>query len=73
MVDNQCDQNWQNFATSTKFYKSLSNVQGLFSAWKILKTTLVTFYAIGEIFIIVNDQILKKYSSHMVTQGIRLS
>ena len=59
MVDNQCDQNWQNFATSTKFYKSLSNVQGLFSAWKIFEPILAKVVWFGQLFNVVNGQLLK--------------
>ena len=37
------------------------------SLWQNLEPTLTNFYAIGQIFLIVNSQMLKKLSSHVVT------
>ena len=49
---------------------SLSNWQffmALFSIWQHLELTLAIFYANGQIFIVVNGQMLIKQSSHLVS------
>ena len=47
---------WGKFATLAKFLNSLAILRILFGIWQTFKPTLVTFYAIGQIFIVVNGQ-----------------
>ena len=42
------------------------SIDGLFCIWQNFEPTL-GFFAISQIFIVVNAQILKKYFSHLVT------
>ena len=42
-------------------------LEGLIVLGQNFEPTLTNFYAIGQIFLIVNSQMLKKLSSHVVT------
>ena len=68
----QCDQIWQNFATVEKFKILCQFLDCLWSIWQNNKHPLVSFYAIGQIFIAVNGLILIKKSSHLVTLNYTL-
>ena len=52
----QCDQTWRHFATLAKFVQLL---KALFTIWQTFEPILATFYAIGQIYIPINGQILK--------------
>ena len=56
----QCDHIWRNFATFAQNFKFFRNFwYRSFSIWQTLVLTLAIFYATGQIFIVVNDRILK--------------
>ena len=56
----QCDQIWRNFAILAKSSRSSTICEALFTIWEYLGPTLSIFYAIGHVFIDINDQMLKK-------------
>ena len=65
-----CDQIWRNFAVFGKNFKHLWH---LVLFWRVVyylakfEPTLANVYAIGQILLVVNSQILKKYASLLVT------
>ena len=64
----QCDQIWRNSTTLANIEKSLAIY--LRFIWFWAKSFLLTWhnlYAFGQIFIVVNGQILKTQSGHLVT------
>ena len=54
----QCDHIWQNFATLANILRLWQHFDGSFSIWQKFVLILAKFYAIGQIFIIVNGQII---------------
>ena len=62
----KCDQICKIFAILTNF-KSLANFAGFVVCSKILNVLWPLFYSVGQIFIVVNGQILKKQFNHLVT------
>ena len=57
----QCDQIWRSLATLSKHIKTLAIFYGFLVFGKILNLLWKKFHAIGQIFIVVNGQILKSY------------
>ena len=47
--------------------KVLGIFGGLFNTWQKFEPTRVNFYCFGQMFIVVNDQILNKKIIHLVT------
>ena len=64
----QCDQIWQNYKhLVTRFVRIVSIVLRFFRNWQNFKPPLWSIFAIEQVFIIVNGQILNKSYSHLVT------
>ena len=53
IITNQCDKIWQTFKSLRQFLKAL------FSVWQNFEPSLTIFYAIRQIYIVVNWQALK--------------
>ena len=56
----QSDQIWRNFAALEKCQKSLDIIEGLFSIWQNFEPTWENFQCFGQIYIVVNGQIVEK-------------
>ena len=55
----KCDQIWQIFHRLGKNLSLVQSFQGSFNIWQNFVSTLEDFDAIGQVFIVANDQILK--------------
>ena len=69
----QCDQIWWYFATLAKFEKTRVISRGLFRISKFFSSHFGWFYAIGQIFFVVNGLMMKKQSGHTASDGSILS
>ena len=57
----QCDHIWRNFATLCKKFNVFGNfLEGYFSTWQNFDPIRANYYTFGQIFIVVNGQILNK-------------